>query len=88
MEMVARGIGVFPMPVAALVPMPRTALVVAGLTEGARDVGTVVATRSGRVEGASVGEEGRMVRTFEGTPDAAPPVGDLRWRRRDTASSW
>jgi len=45
---------------------------------------TIVATRSGKVEGF----ERDGVQVFLGIPYAAPPVGDLRWRAPQPEPSW
>lgn len=61
----------------------------AGTTNGGSgDVGNVVETQNGRIEGAAVSEEGRAVRIFKGIPYAAPPVGELRWRPPEPPVSW
>jgi len=45
---------------------------------------TVVGTDAGPV----VGTVGQAVRTFQGIPYAAPPVGDLRWRSPQPVTPW
>ena len=55
------------------------------------DVGVVVETSYGAVEGAEV-DDGRGpagdVLAFRGIPYAAPPVGNLRWRPPQPPASW
>ena len=57
----------------------------------APDVGVVVETSHGAVEGVAV-DDGRGpagdVLAFRGIPYAAPPVGDLRWRPPRPPASW
>jgi len=50
--------------------------------------GTAREIGDGRLEGASVGEEGQVVRIFRGIPYATPPVGELRWRPPRPPTSW
>jgi len=45
---------------------------------------TVVRTRTGLVQGETVGD----LRAFRGIPYAAPPVGELRWRPPAPAVGW
>jgi para-nitrobenzyl esterase len=45
---------------------------------------TIVATRSGKVEGF----EDRGIQVFKGIPYASPPVGKLRWRRPQPEPAW
>ncbi|HEY9367419.1 carboxylesterase/lipase family protein [Streptomyces sp.] len=45
---------------------------------------TVVATTNGKVRGTAEGK----VRTFQGIPYAAPPVGGLRWKSPQPAARW
>ncbi|MDX2375753.1 carboxylesterase/lipase family protein [Microbacterium sp. LRZ72] len=47
-------------------------------------VGPIVETTSGPVRGAGDGH----VHWWKGIPYAAPPIGDLRWRAPQPASSW
>ena len=71
------------------------ALSVAGCGAGGEpdgpDLGVVVETSYGPVEGAEV-DDGRGpagdVLVFRGIPYAAPPVGDLRWRPPAAPASW
>ncbi|MCZ0997474.1 carboxylesterase family protein [Streptomyces mirabilis] len=61
----------------------------AAVTERAKSTATVdapliVATDKGKVEGAYA----ESVRSFQGIPYAAPPVGSLRWRSPAPAASW
>ena len=39
-------------------------------------------------QGEVVGREADGVASFKGLPYAAPPVGDLRWRRPQPAQPW
>ncbi|MGG8409059.1 carboxylesterase family protein [Streptomyces sp. 12297] len=48
------------------------------------DAGPVVATTGGPVRGTSA--DG--LRSFQGIPYAAPPVGDLRWAPPQPAAAW
>lgn len=60
-----------------------------GAADGAAEqVGAVVETSYGSVEGMSVTEDGDVVHVFRGVPYAAPPVGDLRWRPPQPPESW
>src|SRR5579864_5711124 len=45
-----------------------------------------VHTQSGPVAGAAGKDAG--VRVYKGIPYAAPPVGDLRWRKPQAAAAW
>ena len=45
---------------------------------------TIVATRSGKVEGF----EDRGIQVFKGIPFATPPVGKLRWRAPQPEQAW
>src|SRR5690242_13095256 len=45
---------------------------------------TIVATRSGKVEGF----EDRGIQVFKGIPYASPPVGRLRWRPPQPEQAW
>ena len=46
----------------------------------------VVKTATGKVQGASAAEG--AVRTFQGIPYAAPPIGELRWKPPQRATRW
>ncbi|MFJ3976490.1 carboxylesterase/lipase family protein [Streptomyces sp. NPDC090021] len=52
---------------------------------GSSDAGTVVATTGGTVRGTV---DGSGLRSFQGIPYAAPPVGDLRWAPPRPAAAW
>lgn len=45
-------------------------------------------TEVGTDAGPVVGTVGRAVRTFQGIPYAAPPVGELRWRSPQPVAPW
>jgi para-nitrobenzyl esterase len=48
----------------------------------------VIETRSGKISGTVVEEDGAVVRTFKGIPYAAPPVGPLRWKPPQPVAAW
>jgi len=43
---------------------------------------------TGYISGTIIGDLGKEVRIYRGIPYAAPPVGDLRWKRPQRADSW
>ncbi len=43
---------------------------------------------TGYISGTVIGDVGDEVRIYRGIPYAAPPVGNLRWRRPQAADSW
>jgi para-nitrobenzyl esterase len=43
---------------------------------------------TGYISGTIIGDVGKEVRIYRGIPYAAPPVGDLRWKRPQRADSW
>jgi para-nitrobenzyl esterase len=47
-----------------------------------------VKTNMGYVSGTIIGEPGKKVSIYRGIPFAAPPVGDLRWKRPQPAEPW
>lgn len=51
-------------------------------------IGDVVQTKLGALRGETVTDVGVTARIYRGIPYAAPPVGDLRWREPQPASSW
>ncbi|MFF2326698.1 MULTISPECIES: carboxylesterase/lipase family protein [unclassified Streptomyces] len=53
-------------------------------TTGAVRGSTVVSTTNGAVHGSTDGR----VRSFQGIPYAAPPVGERRWKAPEPAASW
>jgi para-nitrobenzyl esterase len=43
---------------------------------------------TGYISGTVIGDVGNEVRIYRGIPYAAPPVGDLRWKRPQPTDSW
>jgi para-nitrobenzyl esterase len=43
---------------------------------------------AGYISGTVIGDVGNEVHVYRGIPYAAPPVGDLRWRKPQPAESW
>jgi para-nitrobenzyl esterase len=43
---------------------------------------------TGYISGTVIGDVGDEVRIYRGIPFAAPPVGDLRWKRPQPSDSW
>ena len=48
----------------------------------------IIRTDKGYVSGTLIGEPGKEVSIFRGIPYAAPPIGDLRWKRPQPAVPW
>ncbi|MFZ3598443.1 carboxylesterase/lipase family protein [Streptomyces sp. BH104] len=69
---------------AIAVALTSGAMVATAAASTSAATGTTVRTDKGLVQGAA----DASVRTFEGIPYAAPPVGDLRWAPTAPASRW
>ena len=70
-------------------PKPTAAAVLAlavcvALSAFAQPSAPIIKTQNGQVQGVV----GRQVFIFKGIPFAAPPVGDLRWRKPQPAPPW
>lgn len=62
------------------------ALVMSGRRLAGANSADAVTIESGQIQGTANGDN--TLRMFKGIPFAAPPVGDLRWKPPQPASSW